>query len=85
MVVPPNSWGADCYQLIENDARLDRKGLWALPDYQPQPALTLPPDTRGFRIVQGQVSGIRNSRYTVWVDIEGPLVVQISRKGPGQF
>lgn len=80
IVIPPNSWGADCYQLIENEARLDRKGLWALPDYQTQAARALPPGTRGFRIVQGQVIGIRNSRYTVWVDLEGPLVLQISKK-----
>jgi len=80
LVVPPNSWGADCYQQIENEARLDRKGLWALPGYQTQTALALPLDTRGFRIVQGSVSGIRYSRYTVWVDLEGPLVLQISKK-----
>lgn len=80
LVVPPNSWSADCYQQIENEARLDRKGLWALPAYQSQTALTLPPGTRGFRIVQGRVSGIRYSRYTVWVDIDGPLVLQISKK-----
>ena len=80
LVVPPNSWGADCYQRIENDARLDGKGLWALPGYQSQTALTLPLDTRGFRIVQGRVIGIRHSRYTVWVDIEGPLMLQISKQ-----
>jgi len=80
LVVPPNSWAADCYQRIENEARLERKGLWALPDYQSQPARTLPLSTRGFRIVQGQVSGIRTTRDTVWVDIEGPLVLQVSKK-----
>jgi len=80
LVVPPNNWAADCYQRIENEARLDRKGLWALPDYQSQPARTLPLSTRGFRIVQGQVSGIRTTRDTVWVDIEGPLVLQVSKK-----
>jgi micrococcal nuclease len=85
LVIPPNTWGADCYQQFENDARLHRKGLWALPDYQPQAALTLPATARGFRIVQGRVSGIRNARYTVWIEIEGPLVVQISRKDLANF
>ncbi len=80
LVVPPNNWAADCYQRIENEARLDRKGLWALPDYQSQPARTLPLSSRGFRIVQGQVSGIRTTRDTVWIDIEGPLVLQVSKK-----
>ena len=80
LVVPPNSWAADCYQRIENEARLDRKGLWALPDYQPQAARTLPLSSRGFRIVQGQVSGVRTTRNTVWLDMDGPLVLQISKK-----
>ena len=80
LLVPPNSWGADCYQRIENEARLDRQGLWALPDYQPQAARTLPLNTRGFRIVLGQVSEVRTARDTVWVDIDGPLVLQISKK-----
>ena len=85
LVVPPNIWGADCYQQFENAARHDRKGLWALPEYQPQSALSLPPETRGFHIVQGRVSEIRKTRYTTWVEIEGPLVVQISRKDLTNF
>ena len=80
LVVPPNTWAARCYQDIEDAARLDQQGLWELPDYQPQAALTLPLSTRGFRIVQGRVSELRDSRYTLWVDLEGPLVLQISKK-----
>ena len=80
LVVPPNSWGADCYQHVENQARLDRKGLWALPDYQPQAVQSLPLSTRGFRIIHGQISGIRTTRNTVWVDMDGPLVLQVSKK-----
>ena len=80
LVVPPNSWGADCYQRVENEARLDRRGLWALPDYQPQAAQSLPLSTRGFRIVHGQISEVRATRDTVWVDMDSPLVLQVSRK-----
>jgi len=85
LVVPPNTWGTSCYQTIENEARHDRKGLWALAGYQPQQAQTLPLDSRGFRIVQGRVSELRNSRYTVWIDIDGPLVLQISKKDLDYF
>jgi len=85
LVVPPNSWGADCYQHVEDEARLDRKGLWALPVYQPQAARSLPLSARGFRIVHGQISGIRTTRYTVWIEMEGPLVLQISKKDQVNF
>ena len=77
LVVPPNTWGADCYQHQENAARRERRGLWSLQDYQSQEARTLPLATRGFRIVHGRVGEIRRSRKNLWVDIEGPLVVQI--------
>jgi endonuclease YncB( thermonuclease family) len=85
LVVPPNTWGAHCYQRIENEARIDRKGLWGHSDYQPQAADKLPLSTRGFRIVQGRVNGIRDSRYTLWIDIDGPLVLQISKQDLGNF
>ena len=77
LVVPPNTWGAGCYQRQENAARSAQRGLWSLPDYQSQDARTLPLDTRGFRLVHGRVVEIRRSRKNLWVDIEGPLVVQI--------
>jgi len=77
LVVPPNTWGAGCYQRQENEARSERRGLWSLQDYQSQEARTLPLDTRGFRLLHGRVGEIRRSRKNVWIDIEGPLVVQV--------
>jgi endonuclease YncB( thermonuclease family) len=85
LVVPPNTWGKDCYQRYENDARIDARGLWSLANYQVQEARTLPLDTRGYRIIRGQVSAVRHSRNSVWVDIEGPLVVRIARRDLDNF
>jgi len=80
LVVPPNTWARDCYQDHEDQARRADRGLWALADYRVQDAADLPPGTRGFRIVRGRVSEVRQSRHDLWVDIDGPLVVRISRK-----
>ncbi len=85
LVVPPNTWGMHCYQRLENDARLDRRGLWQLPAYQSRPARELPLNTRGYRIVLGHVSGIHESKHTVWIDLDGPLTLQISRKDLPNF
>ena len=85
LVVPPNTWGMDCYQRLENDARIDRRGLWELPAYQSMPARELSPGTKGYRIVQGRVSDVRESKHTVWIDIDGPLTLQISRKDLPNF
>ena len=80
LVVPPNTWARACYQGHEDQARRANRGLWGLEDYQVHDARKLPPETRGFRIVRGRVSEIRQSRHNVWVDIDGPLVVRIPRK-----
>ena len=85
LVVPPNTWGQDCYQGLEHSARAARLGLWALPAYQSHAARSLPPDTRGFRIVNGQVHSIRRTRHTFWLDMEGPLTIQIPLKSLANF
>jgi endonuclease YncB( thermonuclease family) len=80
LVVPPNTWNLSCYQRIETAAREAGRGLWALPGYQVIAGTDLQPDTRGFRIVRGRVIDIRKSRNSLWLDLEGPLVVHVSRK-----
>jgi len=85
LVVPPNTWGQPCYQGLENTARAARLGLWALADYQPHDARSLPLDTRGFRIINGRVTAVRRSRHTLWLDLDGPLAVQISVKDLANF
>ena len=80
LVVPPNTWAHDCYQDHEDQARRANRGLWALAEYRLQDAARLSPGTRGFCIVRGRVSEVRESRHNVWVDIDGPLAVRIPRK-----
>ena len=80
LVVPPNSWAADCYQRIEDQARADRLGIWALPGYQSIASSRLHPDDRGFRIVHGRVEDIRQARHSIWLQLGGPLAIRISRK-----
>ena len=79
LVVPPNTWARDCYQAREDSARAARVGLWSLADYQPLESRALPLSTRGFRLVRGQVTEIRQSRHNVWLDLEGPLVIKVPR------
>ena len=79
LVVPPNPWARDCYQASEDGARAARSGLWALGDYQPLESRTLPLTTRGFRLVRGQLTEIRQSRRNLWLDLEGPLAIKVAR------
>ncbi len=85
LVVPPNTWALVCYQRLEDDARTDRIGLWALNRYQTLASNDLPADTRGFRIVRGRVTGIRETSRSTWIDLQGPLVLHISHKDRANF
>jgi micrococcal nuclease len=85
LVVPPDTWAVDCYQQHENNARAARRGLWSLPAYQSQDSASLQRDTKGFRIVHGRVTAIRHTRFTVWVDLDGPLTARVSTKDLSNF
>jgi micrococcal nuclease len=80
LVVPPNTRAADCYRRIEDRARAARLGVWSFPDYQSVAAADLSPDTRGFRLVVGRVLDIRQSRYSIWLQLDGPLAAHVARR-----
>lgn len=85
LVVPPDTWASDCYAGLEATARKRHRGLWALPGYQPVDATTLHADARGFRIIRGTVKDIRESQHSLWLDLEGPLVIRVDRRDRVNF
>ena len=85
LVVPPNTGKADCYGQIERAARSAGRGLWQHATYQTQDAETLPRDTRGYRILQGRVESIQQTRHQLRVELQGLVVVRISNSDLGNF
>jgi endonuclease YncB( thermonuclease family) len=80
LVVPPNTRAQACYQRQEDRARSTGLGLWSLPAYQSQASGSLPRSRRGFHISHGTVRHIRQSRRNIWITLDGPLTIRISRK-----
>jgi endonuclease YncB( thermonuclease family) len=80
LVVPPNTWAMDCYRRLEDAARIERTGLWALEKYQSRASSGLPSSTSGFAIVHGTVTGVRHANHGLWVDLEGPLTLHIGKR-----
>lgn len=85
LVIPPNTWQADCYRQAANSARQQRRGVWALAAYQPTPVEQLSLRNEGFRIVRGRVSHIGNSASSVWINLVGNFAVRIERQDLPQF
>ncbi len=84
IVVPPNGWHRACYFRMEAEARLARRGVWA--DWFPVPAARLAPDTKGFRVVRGRLTGLRPTRRSLWLVVEGGrLRARIAREDLHRF
>jgi endonuclease YncB( thermonuclease family) len=80
LTIPPNTWNLECYLRAEQAARSAGRGVWGLEDYQPMPASRLGAKARGFRVVQGRVVRIGQSRHALWIELEGGLTVKIDRE-----
>lgn len=79
LAVPPNLWNLDCYRAAERQARTQRRGVWDLPAYRPVEAADLKPDARGFRLVSGRVVKTGRRRGSLWLRLDGPVVLRIRR------
>ncbi|MEJ2345634.1 MAG: thermonuclease family protein [Gammaproteobacteria bacterium] len=79
LAVPPNLWNIDCYRQAERRARAARRGIWALPRYQPVEAQRLPRGTRGYRLVRGRVAHVGTTGRSVWLDLAGGMALRIAR------
>lgn len=77
LVVPPNLWKLGCYQAAERQARERRRGIWGLPQYQPVEAAEIDPGARGFRLVTGRVVKVSRRRGSLWLRLDGPVVLRI--------
>ncbi|HQU16824.1 MAG TPA: thermonuclease family protein [Gammaproteobacteria bacterium] len=79
LVVPPNLWHLTCYHDAQAVAQHARRGLWALPAYQPVAAARLPRDADGFHLLTGRVTAVRGGRRGIWLQLDGPVVLRIPR------
>jgi endonuclease YncB( thermonuclease family) len=85
LVVAPNTWALDCYRRLEDAARINRDGLWALEKYQARASTALSANLRGFAIVYGSVIGARTEKHGLWIDLDGPLTLHISKRDRVNF
>lgn len=75
---PPNDDHSECYQLAEQAAMQQHRGLWALADFQPKTLNQLGQDDDGFRRVRGRVGNISRSSNASWMLLDNKLKVRIA-------
>lgn len=77
-ILPPNVALADCLLAAERQARQARRGLWALPDYQPQTAGKVLADGR-YRLVRGRVTSALRRGDWVLLKLDRRVQLRIAR------
>ncbi|MCG5534614.1 thermonuclease family protein [Ectothiorhodospira mobilis] len=86
LTIPPNDRHLECYRATEARARASREGLWSLPRHQVFQAEELPRDAKGFRLVEGEVTRIGESRRAHWINLDGgAAALRIDKADMGYF
>lgn len=85
LTVPPNLGFLSCYMRAESEARLARRGIWALPAYQPLQVDAMDRNISGFKLIWGRISSWRNTRYGVYIDLGPHLTLKIARSELAHF
>lgn len=81
VAVPPNTAFSACQQQAEQAARSARAGLWQ------RPLVVAPGQLRqpGFALIRAQVKAIKRNRGGIWIELEGPLVLQVPPRQVDDF
>lgn len=76
VAVPPNLMLLDCHLQQEQQARRQQLGLWRHGPVRRASQI----DAGGFQLVRGRIERVSRAGNHVWVDMDGPLVLRLSRE-----
>lgn len=83
LVVLPNDRLWRCYQRLQQHARRQESGLWALPAFRPQAAAQLrerPQQEsagKGWQLIEGRIDALREQRGDLLIELDGRLTLRI--------
>ena len=81
VAIAPNTALADCHRRAERRAREAGQGIW-----QRSPVIAADAVRRaGFAVVRARVERLEENRGGLWLELEGPLVVQSPRQDRADF
>lgn len=84
ITVPPNTRHHDCYAAAEASARKAGRGVWTRPRYRGIDVSELPADATGFRVLQGAVHRVGESRDAWWLELDG-LTLRLAKDDLAYF
>ncbi len=84
IAVAPNLWHNDCYFEHEQKARLARRGIWSGDSLFKQ-SRALRDGDQGFALLHGKIEKVAESRYSLWLELEGDAALRIKHNDLHNF
>ncbi|WP_439886532.1 thermonuclease family protein [Pseudomonas sp. MBLB4123] len=81
VAIAPNLALLDCQRAAEQQARQAHAGLWRRPPLRSPQQLS----RGGFALVRGRVERVEHNGGGVWLELDGPLVLQVAPKALAHF
>ncbi len=78
IAIPPNLALAPCLSKAEKAARADSRGVWEASGWSARSARFLTLKHTGFQRIRGRVTDISRGGGSVWVELDGPVVLRFS-------
>lgn len=85
VAVDPNVALADCLARAEDSARAARRGVWATPELAPIDVADLKLRARGFKVVAGTVTQVRDSGAARWLHLGTRFSARIDKGHLARF
>lgn len=79
IAVPPNITLADCLAAREQEARSAAVGLWEAGVWPAKPVEQMSEANTGYQRLQGRVTDVSVAGGSLWLELDGPLVLRISQ------
>ncbi len=79
VAVDPNLSLADCLAAAEDSARAAHRGVWATPGLAPVEAADLKLRARGFKVVVGTITRVRDAGASRWVYLDNRFSARIDK------
>lgn len=85
LAVPPDMHKAECLRAQEAHARRARLGVWGEFGLPPKQAGQLSLNDAGFALVQGRIEDVSEAGGSVWLELDGPLVLRVHERDRERF
>ena len=85
VTIPPNVRDFRCYRKAEWQARKVYRGIWSLPQSSVENVAGLAANTRGFRILSGRVTAVRENRGILYLSLQNHLRLRVDKRDRHYF